>query len=204
MCKGDPHQCYPGSCPNGGSCDHVESLYGIFSNHSLDDLTVYPDDVVVHTSNQDCFPYYRRMDSLEDSTAMEGNCKDAGAGFGHNEMYPCIDEDVTYGLAVTGLAVNGTSGKTSMQVKLKYEPNVRNGDKPVAIHPAISVTGLNPSKSYRILRYVGTDTLPAGPPFSSPNATTTVTAGPDGKASWADAPPFMSDDAVYHLTVASD
>ena len=31
--------------------------YGIYTNHSLDDLTVYDDDVVVHTSNQDCFPY---------------------------------------------------------------------------------------------------------------------------------------------------
>ena len=119
-------------------------------------------------------------------------------------MYPCIDEDVTYGLAVTGLDVNGTSGKTSMQVKLKYEPNVRNGDKPIEIRPVITVTGLNPSKPYRILRYVGTDSLPAGAPFSSPNATVAVTAGPDGKAEWADPPPFMSDEAVYHLTVASD
>ena len=30
-------------------------------------------------------------------------------GWGKNEMYPCIDQNVTYGLAVTGLAVAGTS-----------------------------------------------------------------------------------------------
>ena len=27
MCKGDQHQCYKDSCPNGGACDHVESMY---------------------------------------------------------------------------------------------------------------------------------------------------------------------------------
>ena len=46
-------------------------MYGIFSNHSLSDPTAYPDDVIVHTADQDCFPYYRRMDSLEDDTSME-------------------------------------------------------------------------------------------------------------------------------------
>ena len=74
MCKGDPHQCYPGSCPNGGHCDHVEVMFGIWSNHSLSDPTAYPDDVIVHTADQDCFPYYRRMDSLEDDTSMKGKC----------------------------------------------------------------------------------------------------------------------------------
>jgi hypothetical protein len=73
-----------GSCPNGGKVDHVECLYGIFSNHSLDDPTVYPDDVVLHTSDQDCFPYYRPMASLEDTPAMEGNCKIARPGFGES------------------------------------------------------------------------------------------------------------------------
>ena len=26
ICKGDGHECYPGSCPNGGACDHVEGI----------------------------------------------------------------------------------------------------------------------------------------------------------------------------------
>jgi hypothetical protein len=37
------------------------SRYGIFSQHPLSDLTVYEDDVVLHTADQDCFPYYRPM-----------------------------------------------------------------------------------------------------------------------------------------------
>ena len=95
MCAGDSHTCYPGSCPNGGHCDHVECMYGIFSNHSLADPTPYPDDVVLHTSNQDCFPYYRPMSTLEDTPAMAGNCKGAGHGWGKNEAYPCVDSNVT-------------------------------------------------------------------------------------------------------------
>jgi hypothetical protein len=37
------------------------------------------------------------MVTLEDSTAMGGNCAAAQPGFGKNEMYPCIDKSVTYG-----------------------------------------------------------------------------------------------------------
>lgn len=89
ICKGDGHLCYrtspgadDGACPNGGTCDHVEPMFGIFSNSSLDDLTVYDDDVILHASDQDYMPYYRRMDTLEDSTEMEGNCAIAQPGFG--------------------------------------------------------------------------------------------------------------------------
>jgi hypothetical protein len=201
MCKGDQHQCYPGSCPNGGACDHVESMYGIYSNHSLDDPTVYDDDVVVHTSNQDCFPYYRKMGTLQDSKLMLGNCGFAQPGFGRNEMYPCIDQSVTYGLAVTGLRVNGTAGRTALTVDVKYEPNIRGGDSPSLVSSNVTVTGLVPNAKYTILRYVGTAALPAGPPFSSPDLSQPVTADAAGNAVWSSPPPFKSDLAVYHFTV---
>ena len=61
MCKGDLPFCYPGSCPNGGVMSHVEPMWGIFSNHTLSDDVVYPDDVVLHASDQDQQPYYRPM-----------------------------------------------------------------------------------------------------------------------------------------------
>ena len=38
LCKGDGHECYAGSCPNGGACDHVEPVFGLYSNRSLDEL----------------------------------------------------------------------------------------------------------------------------------------------------------------------
>ena len=52
LCKGDPHRCYPLSCPGGGKVDHVEPIFGIFSNHSFDEsddagtVVVYDDDVI--------------------------------------------------------------------------------------------------------------------------------------------------------------
>ena len=90
---------YPGTSPGpdgGGGYDHVEPIYGIYSKHSLDDATVYDDDIIVHQSDQDDLPYYRRMDTLEDTRKMDGNCASAQAGFGKNEMYPCFYESVTY------------------------------------------------------------------------------------------------------------
>ena len=56
MCAGDSHSPYPGSCPNGGHVDHVEPMWGIFSNHPLDDPNVYDDDWVLHASDQDYLP----------------------------------------------------------------------------------------------------------------------------------------------------
>ena len=84
ICKGDSHVCYPESCMNGGSCDHVEPMYGIFSSHPLDDPTVYDDDWILHASDQDLEPYYRPINSLDDTIAMGGNCAKAGSGFGKN------------------------------------------------------------------------------------------------------------------------
>ena len=55
---------------------HVEPVWGIYSNHSLDDPTVYPDDVLVHSSDQDLNPYYRPFHTLQDTPKMEGNCRE--------------------------------------------------------------------------------------------------------------------------------
>ena len=79
MCKGDAHQSY--NIPN-ATYDHIESVFGIWSNHPLSDPTVYPDDVLVHTSGYaldgtENLGYYRRFDSLVDTIEMNGNCTDA-------------------------------------------------------------------------------------------------------------------------------
>ena len=88
-----------------------------------------------------------------------------------------------------------------MTIDLKYEPDVRSGDTAVMIHPTVTVTGLTPAANYTIMRYVGTENLPASPPFTDANCERAVTADSTGRATWADGPPFMSDQAVYHLTV---
>jgi hypothetical protein len=165
ICKGDGHECYGGGdCPNGGACDHIEPVFGIFSDKPLDDETAYDDDWILHASDQDFMPYYRKMSTLEDDKSMEGNCKSAGSGFGKNEMYPCIYDQVTYGLAVTGLDVQGTL-PVSLTVDTNSEPNVRFFQSAKPVHGTVEVSGLTIGKAYSIFRYSGTESLPQSAPF---------------------------------------
>jgi hypothetical protein len=208
ICKGDSHVCYPDSCPNGGACDHVEPMFGLFSNHALDDPTVYDDDWVLHASDQDLMPYYRPLNSLDDSLAMNGNCKNAGAGFGKNEMYPCFDASVTYGLAVLGLDVNGTKQSPLFPVSVSTpgsagEPNVRAGQPAVPLLATLTVTGLTSGSSYVLYRYNGTALLPQGPPFSAGAESATPFTAKGASESLADPTPFMSDTAVYWLATTA-
>merc|ERR1712083_1270766 len=127
-----------------------------------DDATVYSDDWILHASDQDYEPYYRPMSSLEDDLQMMGNCRHAGSGFGKNEMYPCFDEKVTYGLAITGLDVSGTL-PVSVVVDTNAEPNIRSGARPSNIHAKITVADLKSGGNYVLYRYKSTSDLPSGP-----------------------------------------
>ena len=206
MCKGDPHICYPGSCPNGGRVDHVEPMFGIFSNHPLDDPTVYPDDWIVHASDQDYLPYYRRLDSLDDTPAMDGNCAHAGRGFGKNEMYPCFDSSVTYGLAVTGLAFNGSVPVKTLPVSVMtggavYEPNVRLGQQAKRLTANVTVADLVKEYWYVVYRYESTENLPIAPPFDVGYTHKVRFRAMGSSHTFADPHSFSSDSAVYWVAV---
>ena len=202
ICKGDSHQCYPDSCPNGGECDHVEPIFGLFSNHPLSDPNIYDDDYILHASDQDLQTYYRPINSLDDSLAMDGNCKNAGSGFGRNEMYPCFDSSVTYGLAVTGLDINGTKlFPTSVSTPGSAgEPNVRQGQPAVALSATLTVTGLTSGTKYILYRYNGTAALPAAPPLDVGAQTKTPFTAAGTSFVHKDPLPFFSDTAVYWVT----
>lgn len=204
LCKGDGTSCYdPSACPNGGMTNHVEPLFGIFSDHALDDETAYDDDWILHASDQDLMPYYRKMSSLEDSTDMNGNCANAQPGFGKNEMYPCFDEKVTYGLSVTGLAVTGTL-PVSLSVDITSEPNVRFFQKASQIHGTVTVSGLQAGKKYVLYRYSGTESLPSAAPFTGAEHTTPFTST---GSTWTHEDPitFASNSATYYVaTEATD
>ena len=96
------------STPGGGAFDHHEPIIGIGSNHNLTDTTVYDDDWMLHYSNQDLMPYYRRFDSLEDGLHMNGNCQNASTNYPNREAFPCFYNQVTYGLAVSGFDVQAS------------------------------------------------------------------------------------------------
>jgi hypothetical protein len=77
MCAGDEHMAY--TC---GPFDHIEPFWGLYSNHDLMDPAIYDDDYLVHGS--DYAPdgdhntgYFRRFNSMVDTTKMDGNCKNA-------------------------------------------------------------------------------------------------------------------------------
>ncbi len=84
--SGDEHNSY-----NIAEYDHVEPVWGIFSNSSLDVDTVFPDDVLVHGSDWDQNGYYRPFSTLVDSpkngNVLTGNCSIAVPwGGGPNEV----------------------------------------------------------------------------------------------------------------------
>jgi len=200
LCKGDGHGCYGGGpCPNGGACDHVEPIFGIFSDRPLTDETVYDNDWVLHASDQDYMPYYRKMSTLEDDTSLEGNCQIAEAGFGKNEMYPCFDKQVTYGLAVTGVNVQGTL-PVSLTIDITQEPNVRSWSRAKAIHGVVEVSGLTTGEDYVLYRFSGTESLPSKAPWTGYEHMTAFTAS-SSTWNYEDPNTFMSNSATYYIAV---
>lgn len=203
ICKGDGHTCYGGGdCPNGGACDHIEPVFAIFSDEPLSDKTAYADDWILHASDQDYQPYYRKMSTLEDDKDMQGNCRMAGSGFGKNEMYPCIYDQVTYGLAVTGLDVQGTL-PVSLTVDITGEPNIRSWQRAKAVHGTVEVSDLEAGKEYVLYRFSGTANLPKKAPFTGYEHKTPFTAS---GSTWTFKDPntFMSNSATYYVAAPAD
>lgn len=202
ICKGDSHDPYSGTSdnPNGGAYDHVEPMWGIGSNHPLDDPAVYEDDWILHGSDQDYEPYYRFMSTLEDDLSMEGNCKDAQAGFGKNEMYPCIYNQVTYGAAIKGLKTVASLPVT-LNVDSQSEPQIRKWAAPSRLHGTVTVSGLAEGETYTLYRYGSTEALPSiGGSLEGYEYKTEFTAE---AAIWTymDPQTFMSNSATYYIAL---
>lgn len=177
-------------------------MYGLFSNHPLNDSVVYDDDIVLHLSDQDFQTYYRPINSLNDTLTMTGNCLGAQPGFGHNEMYPCFDTDVTYGLAVTGLATAGPTLPVALFTPgAVSEPNIRNGQAAIPLTGTVVVSGLSVGDTGVLYRYNGTSALPAGPPYDVGYAFATPFTATGSSWTFADPHTFMSSSATYYVAV---
>ena len=200
MCKGDDPCPYEGACPNGGAFGHIEPVFGIYSNHTLNDTTVYDDDWVLHGSDQDLNPYYRKFSSLEDSTEMNGNCARAQPGFGRNEMYPCINDETDYGIAITGLELSGDDGRpVSLAVDTQEEPDPRQGQLPSKLKGTVTVSDLAPGSTYTLYRYDGTKSVPL--PGPTPRGYSSKKVFTATAATWTYTDPTVigSDSAVYYV-----
>lgn len=202
MEKGEyPHQPYgPQSCPGGGAFDHHEPIIGIGSNHDLSDTKVYEDDWVLHFSAQDKMPYYRNFSSLEDDLHLDGNCQKATTGFPDREAFPCFYEQVAYGLAVNGLAVEAPTFPVEIDVDRQDEPNVRSHENPVKLHATVTVNSLISGKSYILYRYTGINSFPTsdfdhGYEYKVPFVSKGI--------SWIyrDPQAFLSNGATYYIAI---
>lgn len=157
MCKGDSHNSY--NIPN-ATYDHVEPVFGIYS----DDLEapVSPRDVLVHGSNYAPdgslnLGYFRQFDSLVDTTKMSGNCSNAQSGWGKNEMYPCLDDEHSFGVALTGLA-RGPTLPISITMNSIDEPFNPAG----YLFATVAVSNLEPGLNYLLYRFDrGNEAVPA-------------------------------------------
>jgi hypothetical protein len=77
ICKGDDHLGY-----NLGTFDHIEPIFGIYSDVSWNETDVGEDDWIVHGS--DYAPdgdlnkgYFRKLLNMTDNKTMTGNCANA-------------------------------------------------------------------------------------------------------------------------------
>jgi hypothetical protein len=147
-------------------------------------------------------PYYRLLNSLDDTPAMDGHCNNAQAFPGRNEMYPCFDTSVTYGVAIQGVATEGTLPTalivTDDRMRPIDEPNVRTGHKSVPLTATLHIRGLVSGNEYEIFRYNSTEALPSGPPFVGAERSKVFTAS-NFEWWWLDPITFDSHAAVYYI-----
>jgi len=170
MCSGDNHNTY-----GLAAYDHIEPVFGIFSNRTLTDLNVYPDDVLVHGSDWDQNGYYRPFNSLVDSSKngpkLTGNCSKAvPTGGGPNEAYPCLMNLIDYGWSIKGL----------MDPEERLVPTnlaiSGNGQEPHTGQPlttTITIPGpLKAGSKYITYRWDGTLNFPTDSKFEQSNFST--------------------------------
>jgi len=196
-----PHQPYgPTSTPGDGAFDHHEPIIGVGSNHDFSDATVYDDDWLLHYSNQDLMPYYRRFSSLEDGLHMDGNCKNASTDYPNREAYPCFYDQVAYGMAVNGFDIKVPTLPVTIDVDRQEEPNVRSNVTAVELHATVTVNGLSPGKSYVLYRYKGFNSFPASELDQGYDRKYQFVAG---EKSWTykDPESFLSNGAMYYIAV---
>ncbi|GMH56987.1 hypothetical protein TrST_g9702 [Triparma strigata] len=206
ICKGDGHNSY-GSRRDPVPYDHIEPFFALYSKNST--APVDPEsDLIVHGSDyspdgEDNFGYLRNMGGLLDSLDMDGNCDAAQAGYGKNEMYPCIYEDLTYGYSITGLKVQRLdSEEVAVFFDEVDEPDVRSGETVADLHANVIIPNAVAGVKYNIERYDGVENFPAS--GSGVVSTTTVIDGVDGGITWADPTGVPSDTSTMYVVTKAE
>lgn len=198
MEKRGPHILYgPRGCPGNGRFDHHEPIIGFGSNHDLADSNLYDDDWVVHFSDYDLQPCYRKMSTMEDSDSMDGNCKNVTS---KGQMYPCFYREVTYGMSVLGLDVRVPTLRVILDVDQPSEPNPRRGEAIIHLRGTVRVYGLQPGGRYVLYRFNSTKTLPYRN-FERGYEHKVNFVAPGEIWKYEDPTPFPSDGVTYYVAV---
>lgn len=173
-----------------------------YSKQPLNGTEVRDDDIIVHGSDYspdgaDNLGYFRTFDSLLDDKKMEGNCADAGDGYGKNEMYPCIYDFKTYGTAITGVqGVTPDEVPVAVLVDTTDEPDVREDEAPTPLTATVIIDG-DADEKFTVYRFDGGDNFPAGDDFSG---ATSVYEGVS-TGGWVDPNTFMSNTSVMYRAI---
>jgi len=200
MEKGNSHTPYgPRSCPGGGHFDHHEPIVGLGSDFELNDPEVHDDDWIVHFSDYDLQPCYRKISSLDDDFRMEGNC--GAAREDKRQMFPCFYREVTYGMSVTGLQLKVPTLRVFLDVDQPYEPNVRLSESASWLRGTVRVQGLQPGARYALYRFDGTEALPEDDLDSAAHGRKVRFVAEAETWTYEDPVEFLSSSAVYYVAV---
>lgn len=158
---------YGDTNPNAGDADydHIVPVFGISSNHPLNDLSYYPDDQIYFSDNglwgNASNPPFRFDYPF---SSFQANRKEANSKGG--SVYSLSDNGTNYGIAITGVAdINGDTLPVRIKTNVNDEkPAIENGSNdcppPMPLELTITVSNLKPFVSYRLYRYNDLESVP--------------------------------------------
>jgi hypothetical protein len=182
-----------------GFYSHVEPVFGVMSDHPLDDPQWYDDDYIVHGTDASTQTYYRRFDSLVADVNADNSSLCRGAYLG----YPCIYKNYGFGFAIKGPLDNQTSSNVvniALSVGRTDEPDTRAGRKAVPLMGSLLATELTVGTTYEIWRWNSTDTAYD---YAMKEAVVHHFTATQSNYSWNDPTSFLSSSATYWRCVVS-
>lgn len=192
MLNGGHYPVYPALRPY-GFYSHVEPVYGIYSNHPLDDPKWYDDDYVVHSTDIDFYSYYRRFDSLPANVTSYNTTK---CPMGDYSGYPCVWFERGFGWAITGVE-DRAKGRVpvTLHVDRTFEPPPNR--PPTKFKGTLGIKPLQVGVSYEVWRW---DNSTIAYNYLAGSVLHRFVAA-DQNYTWVDPTPILSNGTTYYSCV---
>lgn len=158
---------YGNTDPNAGDSDydHIVPVYGIASNHALNDPNYYGDDVLYFSDNglwgsatNPPYDFSYSFDSFQ-ASRKEANAK-KGA------IYSLADDGSNYGIVILGVNdLHGDTVPVRVSTNVNYEkPEIVDGSNnppaPMPITLTITLSDLQPNVAYNLYKYNNFNSVP--------------------------------------------